>query len=77
MSDSPHQAVNDAMIEALTFVRSFLDHDRSKPFSVALSTEATVALGEALIQMFRAEARRRAYWYPFGKGSGSIRSAVS
>ena len=59
MSDSTHQAVNDAMIEALTFVRSFLDHDRSKPFSVALSPEATAALGEALIQMFRAEARRR------------------
>jgi hypothetical protein len=54
-----NQAFNNAVIEAMTFVRSILDRDPSKDLSVGLSPSGTVVLGQSLIEFFRAEARQR------------------
>lgn len=59
MDDSATQAFNEAVIEAMTFVRSILDRDPSRDFSVGLSPAGTAVLGQSLIESFRAEARRR------------------
>jgi hypothetical protein len=59
MDDPTNQAFNNAVIEAMTFVRGFLDRDTGTDFSVGLSPSGTAVLGQSLIEFFRAEARRQ------------------